>query len=51
MEGGRQIDVAREILTDKNVPYVVSAPLLIQGNNFWYILKLTFLTKLFYSRH
>ena len=24
----------------------MSAPLLIQGNNFWYILKLTFLTKL-----
>jgi len=31
MEGGRQADVAREILSAKNVPYVVAAPLLIQG--------------------
>lgn len=30
MEGGRQADVAKLILTAKNVPYVVAAPLLIQ---------------------
>ncbi len=30
MEGGRQADVAKSILTAKNVPYVVAAPLLIQ---------------------
>ena len=30
MEGGRQADVAKAILTAKNVPYVVAAPLLIQ---------------------
>jgi magnesium chelatase subunit H len=30
MEGGRQADVAKSILSAKNVPYVVAAPLLIQ---------------------
>ena len=32
MEGGRQADVAKAILTAKNVPYVVAAPLLIQAS-------------------
>ena len=31
MEGGRQIEVSKEILMSKNVPYFVAAPLLIQG--------------------
>jgi magnesium chelatase subunit H len=31
MEGGRQIEAAKEILSAKNVPYIVAAPLLIQG--------------------
>jgi magnesium chelatase subunit H len=35
MEGGRQIEAAKEILTRKNVPYVVAAPLLIQDTNSW----------------
>lgn len=30
MEGGRQADVAKAILSAKNVPYTVAAPLLIQ---------------------
>jgi hypothetical protein len=30
MEGGRQAEVAKAILSSKNVPYVVAAPLLIQ---------------------
>ena len=30
MEGGRQADVAKAILSAKNIPYVVVAPLLIQ---------------------
>ena len=30
MEGGRQADVAKSILTAKNIPYMVAAPLLIQ---------------------
>lgn len=30
MEGGRQADVAKGILTAKNVPYIIAAPLLIQ---------------------
>ena len=30
MEGGRQADVAKAILTAKNIPYMVAAPLLIQ---------------------
>lgn len=34
MEGGRQADVAKGILTAKNVPYMVAAPLLIQVRNF-----------------
>ena len=33
MEGGRQADVAKGILTAKNVPYMVAAPLLIQVSN------------------
>jgi magnesium chelatase subunit H len=33
MEGGRQIEVSKEILTTKNVPYFVAAPLLIQGKS------------------
>ncbi|KAK9915657.1 hypothetical protein WJX75_002261 [Coccomyxa subellipsoidea] len=35
MEGGRQADVAKSILTAKNVPYVVAAPLLIQDLASW----------------
>lgn len=35
MEGGRQADVAKSILTSKNVPYVVAAPLLIQDMASW----------------
>ncbi|MEM9448177.1 MAG: magnesium chelatase subunit H [Cyanobacteria bacterium P01_E01_bin.6] len=35
MEGGRQIEVAKRILTAKNVPYFVSAPLLIQDIHSW----------------
>ena len=30
MEGGRQADVAKGILTAKNIPYIIAAPLLIQ---------------------
>lgn len=30
MEGGRQAEVAKQILSAKNVPYLVAAPLLIQ---------------------
>jgi len=30
MEGGRQSEIAKAILSSKNVPYVVAAPLLIQ---------------------
>jgi magnesium chelatase subunit H len=30
MEGGRQIDISKSILSSKNVPYMVAAPLLIQ---------------------
>ncbi len=32
MEGGRQAEVAKAILSAKNVPYVVAAPLLIQAS-------------------
>ena len=32
MKGGRQIEASKEILSEKNVPYIVAAPLLIQGN-------------------
>ena len=31
MEGARQQEVSRDILTRKDVPYIVAAPLLIQG--------------------
>ena len=30
MEGGRQADIAKAILSAKNIPYIVAAPLLIQ---------------------
>ncbi len=30
MEGGRQADVAKGILSAKGIPYIVAAPLLIQ---------------------
>lgn len=30
MEGGRQAEIAKSILSAKNVPYMVAAPLLIQ---------------------
>lgn len=32
MKGGRQIEASKEILSEKNVPYIVAAPLLIQGD-------------------
>ena len=35
MEGGRQAEVAKAILTTKNVPYSVAAPLLIQDMESW----------------
>jgi magnesium chelatase subunit H len=35
MEGGRQADIAKEILSSKNVPYFVAAPLLIQDLRSW----------------
>ncbi|KAL3147924.1 Magnesium chelatase, variant 2 [Trebouxia sp. C0010 RCD-2024] len=35
MEGGRQADVAKAILTAKNIPYMVAAPLLIQDMASW----------------
>ncbi|QZZ18612.1 magnesium chelatase subunit H [Leptothermofonsia sichuanensis E412] len=35
MEAGRQVDVARRILSAKNVPYLVAAPLLIQDIHSW----------------
>ena len=35
MEGGRQSDIAKAILSTKNVPYVVAAPLLIQDLQSW----------------
>lgn len=35
MEGGRQIEAAKEILQAKNVPYFVAAPLLIQDAESW----------------
>ena len=35
MEGGRQAEVAKAILSSKNVPYIVAAPLLIQDLNSW----------------
>ncbi|MEB3292207.1 MAG: magnesium chelatase subunit H [Synechococcales bacterium] len=35
MEAGRQVEVAKQILMAKNVPYLVSAPLLIQDIHSW----------------
>jgi magnesium chelatase subunit H len=35
MEAGRQVEVAKRILGTKNVPYIVSAPLLIQDIHSW----------------
>ena len=35
MEGGRQAEVAKEILSSKNVPYFVAAPMLIQDLKSW----------------
>lgn len=35
MEGGRQVEVAKRILSAKNVPYIVAAPLLIQDIHSW----------------
>ncbi|MBD2386885.1 magnesium chelatase subunit H [Cylindrospermum sp. FACHB-282] len=35
MEAGRQIEVAKRILTAKNVPYIIAAPLLIQDIYSW----------------
>ncbi|GAB1540885.1 hypothetical protein NUACC21_35540 [Scytonema sp. NUACC21] len=35
MEAGRQVEVAKRILTAKNVPYMIAAPLLIQDIHSW----------------
>jgi magnesium chelatase subunit H len=35
MEAGRQVEVAKQILTAKNVPYFIAAPLLIQDIHSW----------------
>ncbi|PSB12800.1 magnesium chelatase subunit H [Pleurocapsa sp. CCALA 161] len=35
MAAGRQVEVAKRILTAKNIPYVVAAPLLIQDIHSW----------------
>jgi len=35
MEGGRQAEVAKAILSSKNVPYTIAAPLLIQDMESW----------------
>jgi len=35
MEGGRKVEVARTILTAKNIPYIIAAPLLIQDIHSW----------------
>lgn len=35
MEAGRQVEVAKRILSAKNVPYMVAAPLLIQDLHSW----------------
>ncbi len=35
MEAGRQVEVAKRILSAKNVPYLVAAPLLIQDIHSW----------------
>ncbi|MGL5806958.1 MAG: magnesium chelatase subunit H, partial [Xenococcaceae cyanobacterium] len=35
MEAGRQVEVAKKILSAKNIPYIVAAPLLIQDIHSW----------------
>ncbi|ANV83727.1 magnesium chelatase subunit H [Picosynechococcus sp. PCC 7003] len=35
MKAGRQVEVAKSILTAKNIPYLVAAPLLIQDLHSW----------------
>ncbi len=35
MEAGRQVEVAKRILSTKNIPYIVAAPLLIQDIHSW----------------
>ncbi|MBL1208396.1 magnesium chelatase subunit H [Geminocystis sp. GBBB08] len=35
MEAGRQVEVAKRILTAKNIPYIVAAPLLIEDIHSW----------------
>ena len=35
MEAGRQVDIAQKILTAKNIPYIIAAPLLIQDIHSW----------------
>ena len=40
MKGGRQIEVAKEILSAKNVPYMIAAPLLIQSASLKYFNRL-----------
>ncbi|WP_013321532.1 magnesium chelatase subunit H [Gloeothece verrucosa] len=35
MEGGRRVEVAKQILAAKNVPYIIAAPLLIQDIYSW----------------
>ncbi len=35
MEAGRQVDIAQKILTAKNIPYLIAAPLLIQDIHSW----------------
>ncbi|QCS49637.1 magnesium chelatase subunit H [Picosynechococcus sp. PCC 11901] len=35
MEAGRQVEVAKSILSAKNIPYLVAAPLLIQDLHSW----------------
>ena len=35
MEAGRQQDVAQAILTTKNIPYIIGAPLLVQDLESW----------------
>jgi magnesium chelatase subunit H len=44
MEGGRNIDAAKEILQKKNIPYMVAAPLLIQGALTSSVLLLVYIT-------
>jgi magnesium chelatase subunit H len=35
MEAGRQVEVAKRILSAKNIPYLIAAPLLIQDIYSW----------------